>query len=278
MLEKALLEKIDFSKSEHYTLSIRLSADGFSFTIFNPVLDNSFTFIPLELDTNLPMAVGVRELMKSELLQYAYKRVNVLQVGQRFTLLPSDFLVEEKQFDCFFDYNHQRKANETVLCNELGKADMAVAFSMDHSVWLSLSERYPQARFYSHVSPVIEFFADKSRLGNNRKLYAYGRSSAVDIFCFERGRLLFANSFPSQQTADRAYYMLNVWKQLGYDSERDELHVAGNFSGKDELLNEIRQFVRRVFVINPNSEFTHAGLACIESIPFDLQALFLCEI
>lgn len=278
MLDKALVEKVDFSKSEHYTLSIRLSADGFSFTIFNPVLDNSFTFVPFQLDMNLPMAVCVRELMKSELLQYIYKRVNIVQVSSRFSLFPSGFLVDEAQFGSFFYYNHLRKANETVLCNELGLADMAVAFGLDHSAWFSLSDRYPLARFYSHVSPVIEFLAGKSRFGNNRKLYVYGRVGAVDIFCFERGRLLFANSFSCQQMSDILYYVLNVWKLLEYDQERDEVQIVGMLPERDRLVCEVGQFVRHVFVVNPNSEFTHAGLARIESIPFDLQALFLCEI
>ncbi|WP_277112433.1 DUF3822 family protein, partial [Bacteroides stercorirosoris] len=32
-----MIETIDFSRSEQYTLSIRLSADGFSFSVFNPL-------------------------------------------------------------------------------------------------------------------------------------------------------------------------------------------------------------------------------------------------
>ena len=39
-----MTERIDFTKSEQYTLSIRLSADGFSFSIYNPLTDNDFCF------------------------------------------------------------------------------------------------------------------------------------------------------------------------------------------------------------------------------------------
>ncbi len=41
-----MTERIDFTKSEQYTLSIRLSADGFSFSIYNPLTDNDFCFVP----------------------------------------------------------------------------------------------------------------------------------------------------------------------------------------------------------------------------------------
>ena len=36
-----MTERIDFTKSEQYTLSIRLSADGFSFSIYNPLLNRN---------------------------------------------------------------------------------------------------------------------------------------------------------------------------------------------------------------------------------------------
>ena len=44
-----MTERIDFTKSEQYTLSIRLSADGFSFSIYNPLTDNDFRLLPNRL-------------------------------------------------------------------------------------------------------------------------------------------------------------------------------------------------------------------------------------
>ena len=42
-----MTERIDFTKSEQYTLSIRLSADGFSFSIYNPLTDHDFCFVQM---------------------------------------------------------------------------------------------------------------------------------------------------------------------------------------------------------------------------------------
>lgn len=50
-----MTERIDFTKSEQYTLSIRLSADGFSFSIYNPIHDDSFSVIEKEIDTSLSL-------------------------------------------------------------------------------------------------------------------------------------------------------------------------------------------------------------------------------
>ena len=39
-----MIETTDFNKSEQYTLSIRLSTDGFSFSVFNPLGDGEFSY------------------------------------------------------------------------------------------------------------------------------------------------------------------------------------------------------------------------------------------
>ena len=272
------MEQIDFSKSAQYTLSIRLSADGFSFSIYNPISDHSLNYLPLEVDTHLPLTVNLRELMKSDFFRYDYKRVNVLLVSHRFTPCPGEFVQDEHLFDRLLNANHPRRENEVVLCNELGKADVGVVFGMDRSGWMSISERYPEVRFYAHVSPLLEFFAGKSRMGNSRKMYAYLRPGYVDVCCFERGRLLLANSYVASRTGDVLYYLLYIGRQLGYDAERDELHLAGNMVGRDDLLAELRSYVRQVFVVNPRSEYNPSASVPIEEVPFDLQSLFLCEI
>ena len=135
---------------------------------------------------------------------------------------------------------------------------------MDRSACTFLREQYPHVKFYSQSSPFIEFFAAKSRLGNSRKIYAHLRKDAVDIYGFERGRLLLANSFGCDTTADRIYYLLYIWKKLGFEQERDELHLTGTLSNKEQLLPELRKFIRQVFIMNPAANL-------------DLQAINVCE-
>lgn len=45
-----MIETTDFNKSEQYTLSIRLSTDGFSFSVFNPLGDGEFSYYDREVD------------------------------------------------------------------------------------------------------------------------------------------------------------------------------------------------------------------------------------
>ena len=181
---------IDFTKSKQYTLSIRLSTDGFSFSIYNPIHDDSLSIIEKEIDTSLSLTANLKAVFhESDFLNHPYKRVNIMMASKRFTIAPLD-LFEEGQAELLFYHNHQKRENETVLYNILRKNNVAVIFGIDKSAQTFLNEQYPEARFYSQSTPFIDYFSVKSRLGNSKKMYASVRKDGIDIYCFERGHLL----------------------------------------------------------------------------------------
>ena len=139
---------------------------------------------------------------------------------------------EDEQTETVFYHNHPKRDNEVVQYNILHKNNIVVLFGMDKSTCSLLREQYPDIRFYSQASPFIEYFATKSRLGNCRKMYIHLRKEAVDIYAYERGRLIFANAFACKETNDRIYYILYIWKQLGFEQERDELHLTGDLNDR----------------------------------------------
>ena len=259
-----MIETTDFNKSEQYTLSIRLSTDGFSFSVFNPLGDGELSFYDREVDESLSLTANLKQTFREvEWLSHPYRRVNVLMADKRFTFIPLEFF-EDEQAETVFYHNHPKRENELIQYNILHKNNIVVLFGMDKSACTFLGEQYPDVKFYSQSSPFIEFFAAKSRLGNSRKMYVHLRKDAVDIYGYERGHLLLANSFGCATTADRIYYLLYIWKRLAFEQERDELHLTGILNDKEQLLSELRKFIRQVFVMNPATNL-------------DLQAITSCE-
>ena len=264
MPDRAIAETIDFGKSEQYTLSIRLSTDGFSFSMYNPIHDSSLSFFEKEVEASLSLTANLKQAFRElDFLNHTYKRVNILMADKRFTLIPLE-LFEDDQSEMIFYHNHTPKENETVKYNILKKNNAVVIFGMDKSTCQFLSDQYPEARFYSQAAPLAEYFSAKSRLGNSKKIYASIRRDAIDFFCYERGHLLLANSFECRKTGDRIYYLLYLWKQLNFDQERDELHLTGAFYDKEKLMQELRKYIQQVFIMNPASNI-------------DMQALLTCE-
>jgi hypothetical protein len=257
---------IDFTKSKQYTLSIRLSEDGFSFSVYNPLGEPHLQEpTDMEIDGSLSLTANLKRIFAQSdfAAGHAYRRVNILMAGRRFTIAPLD-LFDRTQAELLFYHNHPKRENEQVMCNVLNKNGLVILFGIDRSAYSFLNEQYPEAQFYSGATPLIDYCAVKSRLGNNKKRYASVSKDATDVYCFGRGKLLLANSFGCRETEDRIYFLLNVWKQLGFDQERDELHLTGVLPDKEALTDGLKRFIRQTYITNP----THN---------MDLQAILTCE-
>ena len=244
---------IDFNQSAQYTLSIRLSTDGFSFSVFNPHSEEKPLYYDREVNTTLSLTANLKQTFREvEWLNNPFRKVHVLIASPRFTFIPLEYF-EDEQTDLVFYYNQTQRENEVVLYNILHRNNIVVLFGIDKSCHSFLLEKHSNAHFYAQASPFIDFFANKSRLGNNRKLYAYLHSHAIDLYSYERSRLLLGNSFQCRDIHDKLYYLLYTWKQLGLDQERDEIHLSGMLHEKNELLAELKKYIRQVYIMNPSA-------------------------
>ena len=258
---------IDFSKSEQYTLSIRLSADGFSFYIHHPSKKDEQVYIDYKVNPSYSMTANIKEMIATtDLLKQNYKQINILVEAPRFTFVPFD-IYEDEQAEAIFYHNFDRINNETVLCNILGKSNTVLLFGMDKHAHQLLNESFPSARFFACTSPIVEYFTIKSREEHNRHLYAIFKKSQVEVYAFDKGRLLLTNIFNCKYTSDQVYYLLYVWQQLGYNQTKDQLWLANSLANKEELLSELRKFLRQVSVLE----------IPISNLPIDLQTLLICE-
>jgi hypothetical protein len=128
-----MIETTDFSKSEQYTLSIRLSTDGFSFSIFNPLGEGRFSFHEHGVDDSLSLTANLKQAFReTDWLKNPFRRINVLMAGKRFTFIPLEFF-EDEQAETVFYHNHSRQDNELVQYNILHKNNIVVLFGMDKS-------------------------------------------------------------------------------------------------------------------------------------------------
>jgi hypothetical protein len=260
------MTNFDFSKSEQYTLSIRLSADGFSFSIHHSPDNGDIHFTEYPIKESYSFTANIKEMIaSSEALGHSYHQTNILIDTHRVTPVPFE-LFEDEQSENLFHQAFYEGSNEIILCNILGKSNVALLFGMDKHAHQLLNEHFPNARFFACVSPMMEYFTQKSRENSHRNLYAHFQDHVFEVFAFDDGNLQLLNAFQCKQTPDKVYYLLSIWKQLGFDQEKDQLWIAGNTEEKEELLKELNRFLRKVNVITMQ-----------EKLPFDLQTLMICE-
>ena len=272
-----MTETFDYNKSEQYTLSIRLSTDGFSFSIYDPIHKNVLYHRNYPVNSQRSMAANVKSFLAAiEEMKNTYKNIYILTHSDRYTIIPLEFFEDDMMEDIFYQ-NIKSKMNEVILCNILGKSNSVVIFSFDKLAHVFLSEQFPKAKFFSSISPQIEYLTIKNKCGNNRKLYLNIHTSNIDIIGFNDKHLLIANSYNINNDNDIVYFTLNIWQQLGYNQEDDELFVYGLQYTREKVIPEISKYIRNIFSINLQAELNVTATAENKNIPFDVQSLILCE-
>lgn len=104
-----MIETTDFNKSEQYTLSIRLSTDGFSFSVFNPLGDGEFSYYDRAVDESFSLTANLKQTFRElAWLERPFRRVNVLMADKRFTFIPLEFF-EDEQTEIIFYHNHPKR-------------------------------------------------------------------------------------------------------------------------------------------------------------------------
>jgi glutaredoxin-related protein len=240
-------------------LSIRLSIDKFKYTTFDPFQENIATIADWELNPSLSLTANLKKFLHEEDDFNNYKQVNVMLESSRYITVPIE-LFDDEQTELLFYHNITKHENEIILYNILQSINSVVIYSLDTSAHHLLITKYPEVKFYVHVSPLLEYFSAKSHQGNNRKMYVNLRNEAIDIFCLDHGRLLLANSYDCREIADRIYYILYIWKQLNLDQERDEILFYGNMPEKDMLIAQADKYIRHHYILNQSVEATIKSL------------------
>lgn len=224
------------------------------------------------------MAANVKEfLAQAEELGRAYRETNIIIHTPRYTPVPFG-LYEDDQTEMLFYQNLPQRGNEMILCNILSKSNVAVLFAIDKLTHQLLSDRFPEARFFASVSPVVEYLTVRNRDSGceSGRMFVISRPEDIDVLAFTHKGLTLVNTYPASGTGDKNYYILNAWKQLGMDQEKDILYLAGGTPFAEQA-DFLKKYLRNVSVLDLKDEFHGTSSGRFPDVPFDVLSLILCE-
>ena len=87
----------------------------------------------------------------------------------------------------------------------------------------------------------------------------------------------FVNTFEYDKPDDILYYILYVWKQVGMDQERDQLHIYGGVSLRNSITTTLRNYIQYISPAEIPSDAYLLGAEVVQA-PLDLIALSVCEL
>lgn len=254
-------------------LTIRIGVNTLSFSALDSENAGKIVFEPYTVRSGISMAANLREAFKKiDLLNNGWQRAMVL-LDTPVLMIPSEQFGDD---DPALLYHHTISGHEqdVILSTVLPSLNAVAVYPVNKDLKLVIDDHFSDVRF-SHVCvPVWNHLYRRSFTGVRMKLYAYFHDKKLNVFSFRQNRFRFVNSFETALAPDAIYFILNVWKQLAFDNKRDELHLVGSLPDKEELVTELRSFIRNVYVINPKAEYNRAPITEIPYLPYDLITYF----
>lgn len=255
-------------------LTIRVSRHSLSFSTIDATAENQVIFEPYIVKSGISIAANLREAFKTgKLLQREFQRVQVC-LDTPTLMIPVEEFVEE-QAGLLYQHTFTDNGNGMILHSILPDLSVAAVFAMNRDLRLVIDDHFRQVRIIPLIQPICSHLHRRSFTGMRHKLFAYFHDKRLEILSFQQHRLRFYNAFDAAHSRDAVYFILYVWKQLGFDALQDEIHLVGDMPDASWLTEALRHYVQKVYTINPSAEFNRAPVTQVKGMPFDLQTLFV---
>ncbi len=254
-------------------LTLRFSRNTLSFSVIDRSIPEQLRFEPYIVKSGISMAANLRGAFKEDnILQRQFDNARVL-IDTPVLLVPIEEFNESKTA-LLYHHAFTNTENNNVLHTVLPELNAVAVFSINKDLKLVLSDHFSNIRYLPTMMPVWNHLHKRSFGGSHNKLYGYFHDKKLDIFCFDKNRFKFSNSFETPHSKDAVYFLLYVWKQLNMDVHHDELYLYGDIPEKEELLTTLKLYLQKVIAINASAEFNRAPITQIKGLPFDLLTLY----
>lgn len=253
-------------------LVIRVGKGSLMFTTTDD--QSQVVFEQYHINSSITMAANLREaLLSSDILKAPYQRTLVM-VDSPVLMVPTDLFHEKEKTELYF-HAFTKRTQQVVMHTVLPDLNSVALFSIDKDLLAVINDRMPQPSIVAAMISVWHHLHQRSYTGTHQKLYGYFHDRQMEVFSFNKNRFKFCNTYTVNNSNNALYYLLSVWKQFGMEPEHDELHLVGDLPDEEALLNEARQFIKRVFYINPSGEFNRAPVTRIAGMPYDMMTLYV---
>lgn len=263
-------DTLTVENSQRYIASIRLCSDGFSFAGYIPSEQDSFFYRKIDLDQTKPYLKALKEcFFEYSFFTYTYKKIYIVLASRQYTLVPENVFLE-KQASTLMSFVFS--SGEKVFHTLQKDLDIEVVFAIHPEIYDFFSNELAEPRFIHSIAPTLSLCRKQNLSCFPKQLYVVMHEGIMNAVCFDKGALIFANSFHYSDSADIVYYVLYIWKQAGLDQMKDELLLYANTAMFHELKEILQNYLLKISILETSIASANTD------IPLDIKALFECEL
>jgi hypothetical protein len=249
-------ETLDINSTENYEISIELSPDSLSFSIFDTIRNKFIMLRSSQPENN--RYYGSDELcgliLKDDFLTRRYKNVNIIMPSPKFTLIPSP-LFDPGRKDEYFSFNHVSPESEPVMNNKLSDPDSFLVFTVSQPLNELVKSRWPGVYPCHHLKPLFKHISGNRRNSVENYLHIHVEKDYFNLIYYSQNILKFCNSFNYRNISDILYYILNVFKSMDIKQE-ETVYLSGQTERYDDLFSNLSMYIRNVKFAVTSGNFT----------------------
>ena len=247
-------DTLTVDNSEKYKVSIRLWSDGLSFSGYIPSEKDSFFTETIFFDDNMDIAQSLKDVFfKNTCFSYIYKSLYIIFASEKYTLVPDD-VFSEKRSARLLSFCCGNDESGKVLTQSVGELNLSLLYEVDNEIFEFLMRSTVNPQFVHYLSPLLISWQKNSFARYPKQVYAYIHENILDIICFERGEVLFVNSFNYEKDSDIIYYIMYVCRQIGINQLEDNISFCGDMAGCQSAISVIKKYISKVDYLLPKME------------------------
>ena len=252
-------ETLDKNQSQHNHLSIQTSLNGLSFCVLDLIRLKYIAFRHYSEFPGDNFDTGIAEILKTDdLLTLPYKSVSHIFVGDKCTLVPSQYFDEQK-VSSLFNLVFHSNGNEEIYYNSLND-NVVSLFGYPANLVQNLRQSFPNVKVFHHTTSFIETLLADSQKITKHKCMVVIHNNILNIGIAHQKRLVFFNTFKVRSNADIIYYILGVLEQFELSPKYTDVFFSADIKNHDELFAFLNDFLHHVKFIKPSDQFSYSYL------------------
>ena len=227
----------DSTISNQYSLSIRISSDGFSLS----VVDGSDSLISTKIIPTILTSLSAEQIttLINKETQINYRNIHLIYESDIYTFVPAPVFRSNEAADYLNFQQNKTTKNDIVLYNYLPVWDTVNVFAIPKAIQAALSQLFPNTIIEQHVS---YFLSTKVKTQHENALFIWTRPKTMDIIAFKNGKLYLLNSYLYLTADDFTYHTLNIIDKLSIDTDKCKVGLF-NAEKKPELKKILEEYL-----------------------------------
>jgi hypothetical protein len=226
-------------------MAILLHPEQWSFAVFVPGEADSAFFVGNKTAARDNVFASFKDrFFANDFFSLPFQDVFVINHSPDFTFIPDS--IDAGRFGKEFLTYLSSERGGAVLHHTVEGMGFQVVHRLPEAVYDFFSRSFANTRFIHHSAPQIRYFAAKDCNAGEKRMCVTLQGREMDVFCFDGGKLLLANTYTIRDRQDILYFISFTWKQLGLNQLTDPVLLAGNNTESKAVLQDLSRYIRNV--------------------------------